>query len=137
MSEFSFMRSLFLIFLFPHIISLGRRWTSGKPPSQDSPACPENGSALAPPDELPTSPGEFDVAPGDQSETEPMMPPPRSDDAAHDSSLYVFDLVFLRWSLVVDGAFTMIAAFATKSWHIYLGMFPPASPLLAVCRRYR
>lgn len=35
-----------------------------------------------------------------------------------------FDLHFLRWSLVVDGIFTATSAWATKGWHIYLGMNP-------------
>lgn len=128
MTGFAFMRSLFLIFLFPRIIALGRRWTTKKnpqgPPSQE---CPDNGAAVVSPDELPTSPGEFDAPePGEQSETEPILPPHHREGPG--SSLYVFDLIFLRWSLVVDGAFTLVAAFATKSWHIYLGMFPPLSP---------
>ena len=130
MSEFAFMRSLFLIFLFPKIISLGRRWTTGKaetaspnepesanqshqPPSDQAPA---NGTAT----DFPTSPGEFDAgAAGEQVDSEPMKPPP----AEHGRNLYVFDLIFLRWSLVVDGALTTVAAFATKSWHIYLAAF--------------
>jgi hypothetical protein len=33
-----------------------------------------------------------------------------------------FDLIFLRYSLVVDGAFITMAAFATRQWHIYLGI---------------
>lgn len=34
-----------------------------------------------------------------------------------------FDLVFLRWSLVVDGLLTASTALATKKWHIYFGTF--------------
>ncbi|KAL2679153.1 hypothetical protein Neosp_009915 [[Neocosmospora] mangrovei] len=34
-----------------------------------------------------------------------------------------FDLFFLRWSLVIDGVLTTIAAFATHRWHIYLAAF--------------
>lgn len=32
-----------------------------------------------------------------------------------------FDLVLLRWSLVVDSLLTASTALATKKWHIYLG----------------
>lgn len=120
MSEFSIMRSIFLIFMFPRIISLGRRWKS-----------PESSAAEEDTDdtesgEWPTSPGQFDAAPGEQTENEPIKAP----HASHDRSLYLFDLVFLRWSLVVDGALTTVAAFATKPWHIYLGKFIVLYPCL-------
>lgn len=110
MAEFAFVRSLFLIFLFPHIISWGRRWTS--PTSNLVPENDEPSPAL-----LPTSPGEFDVTAGEQVTEEPVEPlkTTKDNDASH------FDLVFLRWSLVVDGALTTVAAFATRRWHIYLG----------------
>ena len=68
-------------------------------------------------EDFPTSPGLFDAPAGQQTEEEPLIPSHKN--KSH--SPYVFDLVFLRWSLVVDGALTTVAAFATKSWHIYLG----------------
>lgn len=120
MAEFAFMRSIFLIFMFPRIISLGRSWTTRKTKSSPAQGSRENGATVQP-EQLPTTPGEFDAAPGEQSETEPIKPPQGE---GHGSSWYVFDLIFLRWSLVVDGAFTTVAAFATQSWHIYLGMCP-------------
>lgn len=114
MSEFAFMRSLFLIFLFPRIITWGRRLTlSSAPPAERSDA---ETSAL-----LPTDPGGFDVAAGEQVDEEPVELP--KNDAGRDGSL--FDLVFLRWSLLVDGALTTVAAFATRRWHIYLGKTKP------------
>ncbi|KAH7129962.1 major facilitator superfamily domain-containing protein [Dactylonectria estremocensis] len=113
MAEFAFMRSFFLIFLFPHIISWGRRWFSpaSVPASEGD---DEETSAL-----LPTSPGEFDATTGEQVAEEPVEPLKalKNDDGSH------FDLVFLRWSLVVDGALTTVAAFATRRWHIYLAAF--------------
>ncbi|KAH8667254.1 major facilitator superfamily domain-containing protein [Ilyonectria robusta] len=112
MAEFAFVRSLFLIFLFPHIISWGRRWTS--PTSNLVPENDEPSPAL-----LPTSPGEFDATAGEQVAEEPVEPlkTTKDNDGSH------FDLVFLRWSLVVDGALTTVAAFATRRWHIYLAAF--------------
>lgn len=38
-----------------------------------------------------------------------------------------FDLVFLQWSLVVDGALTAVAALATRPWHMYIGERPGSS----------
>ncbi|KAH6880391.1 hypothetical protein B0T10DRAFT_609499 [Thelonectria olida] len=117
MAEFAFMRSFFLIFLFPHIISWGRRFTSPRsanlPSGASTPGADET-EAL-----LPTSPGAFDAAAGEQVLDEPIEPAPTGKDADNSH----FDLVFLRWSLVVDGALTTVAGFATKRWHIYLAAF--------------
>ena len=109
MAEFAVMRSMFLIFLFPPIISGGRRWLSKKQAS----AAKEPPS----PGELPTNSGEFNATVGEQTVEEPVEPPKENDDRDGCE----FDLIFLRWSLVVDGALTTVTAFATKSWHIYLG----------------
>ena len=69
---------------------------------------------------LPTDPGQFDMPAGEQVEQEPIEPAElRKTGEAKESP--AFDLVFLRWSLVVDGLMTTIAAFATQRWHIYLG----------------
>ncbi|KAL3956804.1 hypothetical protein ACCO45_009650 [Purpureocillium lilacinum] len=121
MSEFAFMRSFFLIFLFPRIISWGRRLTLARAAPQPLPeerVCRDDDddetSAL-----LPTDPGQFDAAAGEQVDEEPMAL--AKSEAGRDGCL--FDLVFLRWSLVVDGALTTVAAFATKRWHIYLAAF--------------
>lgn len=115
MSEFAIMRSLFLIGLFPRLISLGRRWSSRSPITVvENEACAEEEVA---PDCFVTSPGNFDAPSGEQTEQEPMKPVEQSGD----HSGCWFDLVFLRWSLLVDGALTTVAAFATKRWHIYLG----------------
>lgn len=112
MSEFAFMRSLFLIFMFPPIIAWGRGRFSSKPLSE----VPEEVVDDAASQHLPTSAGEFDATLGEQTDHEPYEAPPskKEDDGC------LFDLVFLRWSLVVDGALTTVAAFATRPWHIYL-----------------
>uniref|UniRef100_A0A0B7KMX4 Major facilitator superfamily (MFS) profile domain-containing protein n=1 Tax=Bionectria ochroleuca TaxID=29856 RepID=A0A0B7KMX4_BIOOC len=71
--------------------------------------------------QLPTDPAEFDAPVGDQADEEPVKPPAHSKQG--DRNEYLFDLVFLRWSLLVDGALTTLAAFATEKWHIYLATF--------------
>lgn len=142
MSEFAFMRSVFLIFLFPPIIDLGRRFIAKAPVlpigtrkhegstdreegHEDSPLPANEAHNDEDDDALPTEPGNFDVS-SLQGDTEPIKPV-RS--RSEEPNVYVFDLVFLRWSLVVDGALTTIAAFATKPWHIYLG----TSPIIDIC----
>ena len=125
MSGNALVRGFFLLFIFPRFISLGRRWwTAQRPkPATDGPA--ESGSridAIEPRDSLPTEPEEFDAPTGPLADEEPVTLEPPADqdrDACH------FDLYFLRWSLVVDGALTMLAAFATRGWHMYLGILTP------------
>ena len=115
MFEFAFMRSVFLIFLFPRIINFGRYLM--KRNSSPSPADSDASSIFPADDEMPTEPGDFDAATGEQADLEPTkaVPMGRSHEVGH------FDLIFLRYSLVVDGALTTVVAFATKRWHIYLG----------------
>ncbi|VUC23740.1 unnamed protein product [Clonostachys rosea] len=113
MSGFAMMRALFLISAFPKIISSGRRWMT--------PAAPQENSEQTGEAPLPTDPAEFDAPVGDQADEEPVKPPAHSKQG--DRNEYLFDLVFLRWSLLVDGALTTLAAFATEKWHIYLATF--------------
>ncbi|PTB65017.1 MFS general substrate transporter [Trichoderma citrinoviride] len=117
MFEFAFMRSVFLIFLFPRIINFGRYLM--KRNSSPSPADSDASSIFPADDEMPTEPGDFDAATGEQADLEPTkaVPMGRSHEVGH------FDLIFLRYSLVVDGALTTVVAFATKRWHIYLAAF--------------
>ncbi|KAL7947073.1 major facilitator superfamily domain-containing protein [Trichoderma barbatum] len=116
MFEFAFMRSIFLILLFPRIITFGRYLMkrNASPEPEDT----DDSSISTADDQLPTEPGEFDAAAGEQTDIEPTRPiSPKHHEVGH------FDLIFLRWSLVVDGALTTVVAFATKRWHIYLAAF--------------
>ncbi|KAM0553274.1 hypothetical protein ACHAPJ_007564 [Fusarium lateritium] len=113
MSEFAFMRSFFLILLFPRIIAWGR----GRVISSSANSI--NEAEEAPTQHIPTTAGEFDATLGEQADHEPYEAPTHNKE--DEGSL--FDLVFLRWSLVVDGALTTVAAFATRPWHIYLSAF--------------
>lgn len=75
-------------------------------------------SSFSSPAQLPTAPECFDATAGEQTDIEPVRAPQLNVNHHHTGH---FDLVFLRWSLVIDGALTTITAFATKRWHIYLG----------------
>ncbi|KAK0614381.1 major facilitator superfamily domain-containing protein [Immersiella caudata] len=119
MSEFAFMRGFFLIFLFPPIISKGRRWYLARHPEQASSSRisdPRDDVEVS--DEIPTRPEQLEAPVGSFPDEEPVVAEPAKEDECSG-----FDLFFLRWSLVVDGLLTMGAAFATKSWHIYLAAF--------------
>ncbi|KAF4959285.1 hypothetical protein FSARC_10802 [Fusarium sarcochroum] len=113
MSEFAIMRSFFLILLFPRIINWGR----GRVISSSANSI--NEAEEAPTQHIPTTAGEFDATLGEQADHEPYEAPSHS----KEDEGCLFDLVFLRWSLVVDGALTTVAAFATRPWHIYLAAF--------------
>lgn len=115
MSGNALMRSFFLIFIFPRIITVGRRWWVSRP-DEVVPTKDEDQNTLT---RIPSHPEEFDAPMGTQSEEEPIHPKPV---AAEDRSACHFDLFFLRWSLLVDGALTAGAALATQRWHVYLGM---------------
>jgi hypothetical protein len=117
MSEFAFMRGFFLIFLFPPIISKGRKWHLARHPEQANST--RSGGARESTevsDEIPTRPEQLEAPVGSFPDEEPVAIDPAAEDEGSG-----FDLFFLRWSLVLDGLLTMGTAFATESWHIYLG----------------
>jgi len=118
MSANAFMRSVFLIFLFPRIIRAGRNWFSLRARQSSPSPSPVPGVVL------PTDPRTFDAPAGTQAEVEPVVP-----EAIDERAAYAFDLFFLRWSLLVDGVLTTGAAFATRGWHAYLGPSPAWGPL--------
>ncbi|KAI6784144.1 uncharacterized protein J7T54_004690 [Emericellopsis cladophorae] len=115
MAGFSFMRSFFLIFIFPRIITFGRNVWAGRG---------DKGPARDPSeeDEIPTSPGQMD-APTAAVEQADVIHPTEPAAPRKTWSGYHFDLFFLRVSLLVDGLLTTLTAFATEWWHIYLAAF--------------
>lgn len=108
MSFNSIIRGCFLTFVFPRIISSGRKWfakNSSDPPSSNG--------------DIPIATEDFEVVPGLESEQEPALAP-GTVDGSHGSA---FDLFFLKWSLVIDGALTGSAALSRQGWHIYVAAF--------------
>ncbi|KAK1996601.1 major facilitator superfamily transporter [Colletotrichum falcatum] len=114
MSGNSWIRGIFLMFIFPQIIDAGRRWfaASSRPGALHKTLTQEERGLI------PTHPEDMDPVPGLMNAAEPTKAPPEEDD--EDST---FDLFFLRWSLVVDGIVTSLAAWATKGWHVYAAAF--------------
>jgi hypothetical protein len=111
MSGFAFMRAAFLIFLFPSIIRHGRKWYLSR-----SWQFNERKSEEAVASKMRIAPEEMEAPIASLAEEEPLVPEVDKEDEGT-----AFDLFFLRISLVLDGALTMGAAFATKGWHLYLG----------------
>ncbi|KAM3500474.1 hypothetical protein MY10362_006370 [Beauveria mimosiformis] len=123
MSEFALMRGIFLLVIFPRAITLGRRLLASKRARSMQQPAREEGygtDGTLTPDSLPTDPREFDSSMGTIPSDEPVKPTRSKEEEELDPQ---FDLTFLRWSLIVDGGFTTVAAFATKPWHIYLAAF--------------
>lgn len=104
-------RGIYLMFVFPHIISWGRKWFAT---SKDA-VRPVSASA----DTIPTEPrdlGPVEALPEAET-TEPASPPkPISEDDGA-----AFDLFYLRWSMLGDAIVTGCIGFSNQPWHIYLG----------------
>jgi hypothetical protein len=111
-------RAFFLIFIFPRIIDAGRKWWSSSKSTTPSDAKKQKGNGPTAPTHLPTEPEEFDRPAGLQGEEEPEILQPADDE---DRSACQFDLFFLRWSLLLDGFLTTLAAYGTQPWHMFLG----------------
>lgn len=117
MASFAGMRSIFLVLIFPRVIGWGRLFMANR----RSESAPTNEAAESPTPEarrlLPTEPAQFEAPTGAQIVEEPVVAPKKKNQEGDTR----FDLIFLRWSLMVDGLLTTISAFATQPWHIYLG----------------
>lgn len=133
MSGNALMRSFFLFFIFPQIITWGRRWfvaswKKGVEPSQA--ASKQNGTRRASEaadglSRVPSRPEQMEAPmAGNQVDEEPLSPSQHGDSAEEERVACRFDLFFLRWSLLVDGILTAGAALCTQKWHIYLGESP-------------
>ncbi|RYP50920.1 hypothetical protein DL768_003645 [Monosporascus sp. mg162] len=108
----SLIRGLFLILMFPKIISFGRDWFNGTPRSSETHREHEA--------ELPTNPEDFGiVGSGEDVPQEPIQMP----EAEEEDSGTGFDLFFVRWSLVVDSLVTFFAGFSSHGWQVYLAGF--------------
>ncbi|KAH8651008.1 hypothetical protein BX600DRAFT_483561 [Xylariales sp. PMI_506] len=106
-------RGVFLMFVFPKIITMGRKWLAPARNVKPDPAL-ENS--------LPTQPVDFepvDVAP---AEAEPVKTPaPVEEDAGA-----AFDLSFYRFSMLGDAFITGCIGLTSQPWHIYTaGFFLP------------
>ncbi|KAI2464208.1 major facilitator superfamily domain-containing protein [Annulohypoxylon bovei var. microspora] len=106
----SAIRGIFLLLMFPKIISSGRNWFNG------TPAPAEHRESEV---HIPINPEEFEAVEGGEVPQEPVQAPePDEEDSGTG-----FDLFFVRWSLVVDSLVTFFAGFSTNGWQVYLAGF--------------
>ncbi|CAJ2502987.1 Uu.00g103810.m01.CDS01 [Anthostomella pinea] len=108
----SLIRGLFLLFMFPNIITVGRNWFNRAATSEDASTNTHEGR-------VPTNPEDFAAAEGGEVPQEPELVP----DADEEDSGTGFDLFFVRWSLVIDSLVTFFAGFSSSGWQVYMAGF--------------
>ncbi|KAH7138518.1 major facilitator superfamily domain-containing protein [Dendryphion nanum] len=114
---YSSLRGLFLSFVFPRIITAGRKWLQPKDSVKT-----QSGRAEQPkPDDeeplllvLSNEIGPID--PMDDTNIEPVNPPRQNPE----KETYAFDLLYARFSLILDGILTGLAFFVTKGWQLFI-----------------
>lgn len=107
---YSMLRGLFLTFVFPKLIAIGRKWTTRREEAARS-----------------------RTAKGFQSpERQPLLSPDSSQTAVSDSDIgkdkktpkneqtFTFDLTYTRFSLIADGCLTLLCSFVREGWQMYL-----------------
>lgn len=107
----SLIRGCFLTFAFPAIIAGGRRWTERRDANMDRILIKESEI-----EDIPTHPQEFEPEPiggGEQP-----IEPPRPEVDLEES--FAFDLMYCRYSILIDGILTALATFSSKGWHMYV-----------------
>ncbi|ORY54939.1 uncharacterized protein BCR38DRAFT_508754 [Pseudomassariella vexata] len=112
MSGNSLIRGLFLIFMFPKIITSGRIWYNGT-------SSPHEANVPGQEHHIPTNPEDFDTAAGEDVPQEPITSP----EIEEEDTGTEFDLFFVRWSMVVDSIVTFFAGFSNQGWQVYLAAF--------------
>ncbi|KAF2680601.1 MFS general substrate transporter [Lentithecium fluviatile CBS 122367] len=114
---YSSLRGAFLTFVFPRIISRGRKWLQ---PSPREPSTQEvEHGREAGPQHASISPGEIEVTDPMDNETEPLIAPERN----NKQETYDFDLLYARCSLLADGLLTGLAVFVSEGWQMYILAF--------------
>ena len=125
---YSSLRGFYLSFVFPRIISTGRKWFEKRDalsakPREDEPLL---GDSL-----IPISPN--DVAPINRMEndTDATDLPPHEH-----KQTFAFDLMYARFSLLVDGAMTGLAVFVSHGYQLYIvaGLLPVAAGTAAASK---
>lgn len=109
---YSFLRGSFLMFAFPRIIAAGRARL--EPKTATTPI--STGDELLPDGTLsPEDLTEIDHTDLMDSVAEAMMPPLREE-----TQTFAFDLMYARFSLLLDGVMTGLAAFVSRGYQLYV-----------------
>lgn len=109
----SFLRAIFLTFIFPRVIAYGRKKMSRRADGKAVASAPTSGIATPSGEPNPSTTEATDAM---ENEQEPLQPPKRQ--SKHET--FDFDLVYARYSLLLDGILTGAATFIQQGWQIYI-----------------
>ncbi|KAJ4983650.1 hypothetical protein SVAN01_10861 [Stagonosporopsis vannaccii] len=109
---YSSLRGFFLSFIFPRIIATGRAWLE---PGTLIPADLVERESLLSATRVPRSPNEIGPVDPMDNDVEPTGPP-----LLEQKQTFAFDLMYARFSLLLDGALTGLAVFVSKGCQLYL-----------------
>lgn len=119
-------RATFLTFAFPAVISTGRKWLDrrqGKTREQDhvkGELGEGDGTIPCDSNQLASS----GVPAGEANADEPEEPLRRTSTAQSsrpdENESFAFDLLYTRWSLLLDGILTSLATFTLQGWQMYI-----------------
>ena len=110
----SLVRGLFLTFAFPAIIHSGRKWMDNRHGDRTE-KLRRRSSIMS---ETPLNPEEYEPGPIEGEADEEPLEPPKLDSDKEES--FQFDLIYTRYSILVDGILTALATFATQGWQLYV-----------------
>jgi MFS family permease len=105
---YSTLRGVFLTFMFPKLIAVGRRWTADRELRQAADRASAEASERAPLLPNGRTTAHLDGA------TESESPTPKKEQT------FRFDLTYTRFSLIADGLLTLLCSFVWKGWQMYL-----------------
>lgn len=122
-------RATFLTFAFPAIINTGRRILDQRQKKRDAETRTEP-DADKDEDSLPIDPdilAPSALPSGEVNTDEPEQPLQRTTTATtvndEESESFAFDLIFTRYSLLLDGILTFLATFTANSWQLCIVAF--------------
>ncbi len=107
----SFLRGLFLTVAFPRVIASGRRWMERTATRKQPALVSATTSGTATPSE------QAQLADAMQDEEEQDVLPPKQ---TEDRETFEFDLVYTRFSLLIDGVMTLSASFVRRGTDMYI-----------------
>jgi MFS family permease len=119
-------RATYLTFAFPWIINTGRKWMKKGDRRTSIPSAsvedlpPTNNEPFPPGAEILVGDDASDSDTADDEEHEPLTRTVTSQSMREANQSFEFDLLYTRWSLILDGVLTSLATFTTKGWQVYL-----------------
>lgn len=111
---YSALRAAFLSLLFPRIIATGRKWLASRESRSSVDGQDEEIEAPIHVNVIPPTPAVIEIAdPLDIEEPPNPMP-------IDEQETFEFDLLYARFSLLLDGILTGVAVFVSEGWHMYI-----------------